>query len=143
MSMMQRTKGKDGEREVAALIRDLTGWDVQRRVRQHEGDSDLIGVPGWSIEVKRRKSVLPADLIKWWTQSVSQSSNSIPLLIYRADRRDWRAVWPVSLGLTQQRAEYWEGYEWTVEGTVQAWAAVAREIATSQAGESLDNRDRE
>jgi hypothetical protein len=46
MSAMQRNKGKTGEREVAAIVRELTGWDVRRRVRQHDGDSDLEGVPG-------------------------------------------------------------------------------------------------
>ena len=136
MSMMQRTKGKVGEREVAGIIRDLTGWDVRRRVRQHDGDSDLVGAPGWSIEVKRRKSVLPADLINWWAQSVSQSGNSIPLVIYRADRRDWRAVWPVALRMIEQRAEYWRGYEWTVEGSLQAWAAVAREVDSAWAAKA-------
>lgn len=48
MSAMQRNKGKAGERELTGLLRDLTGWDVQRRVRQHDGDSDLVGVPGWA-----------------------------------------------------------------------------------------------
>ena len=56
MGRAQREKGKRGEREVAALIRDLLGYEVRRRVRQHDGDSDLVGVPGWSIEVKRRVS---------------------------------------------------------------------------------------
>ena len=50
---MSRTKGAAGERELAAALRELTGWDIRRRVRQHDGDSDLEGVPGWSIEVKR------------------------------------------------------------------------------------------
>jgi hypothetical protein len=49
MSSTQRNKGKAGERGAAALVCDLTGWDVQRRVRQHDGDSDLAGVPGWVI----------------------------------------------------------------------------------------------
>jgi hypothetical protein len=30
--------------------------------------------------------------------------------------------------LTHQRAEMWTDYGWTVEGSVQAWAAVAREV---------------
>ncbi len=46
MSAMQRNKGKGGEREAAELVRDLTGWDARRRVRQHPGDSDIEGVPG-------------------------------------------------------------------------------------------------
>ena len=51
MSAMQRNKGKTGEREVAALIRELTVWDVQRRVRQHDGDPTWwgAGLRGWPI----------------------------------------------------------------------------------------------
>jgi hypothetical protein len=37
-------------------------------------------------------------------------------------------VWPASVQLTHQRAEMWTDYGWTVEGSVQAWAAVAREV---------------
>ena len=47
---------------------------------------------------------------------------------YKADRDEWRAVWPASVQLTHQRAEMWTDYGWTVEGSVQAWAAVAREV---------------
>ena len=60
MGAMQRTKGQTGEREAAALIRDLTGWDVRRRVRQHDGDSDLEGVPGLSAATLHRTSILGA-----------------------------------------------------------------------------------
>ncbi len=52
MSAAQREKGKRGEREVAGIIKTLLGVDVRRRVRQHEGDSDLEGIDGWVIEVK-------------------------------------------------------------------------------------------
>jgi len=38
-------------------------------------------------------------------------------------------VWPVAVGLRLQRACQWSGYEWTVEGSVGAWAAVARDAA--------------
>ena len=66
---MQRTKGQQGEREVAGIIRDLTGWDVQRRVRNHANDSDLTGVPGWSVEVERHKAATRAEIAGWWRQT--------------------------------------------------------------------------
>ena len=128
MSAMQRTKGQTGERGIAALIRDLTGWNAQRRVRQHGGDSDLLGVPGWAIEVKRHKAAPRGQIARWWRQTVEQAGQDVPVLFYRADRDQWRAVWPVTVTLVQQRADYWRGYEWTCDTAVPAWAGVAREI---------------
>lgn len=135
MSMMQRNKGKAGEREVANMIRDLTGWDVRRRVRQHGGDSDLLGAPGWAVEVKRQKAA-PRGLIGlWWRQTVEQAGwgGCLPVLFFRADRDSWRAVWPAAVRLVDQRADYWREYEWTVEGSVQCWAVVARELVSEAA----------
>jgi len=125
---MQRTKGQAGERECAALIADLTGWKVTRRVRNHAGDSDLVGVPGWSVEVKRHRTAGRADVAGWWRQACAQAGEQIPVLFYRLDRDSWRAVWPVAVGLHLQNACQWSGYEWTVEGSVEAWAAVARDV---------------
>lgn len=127
MSAMSRTKGKAGERELAGLLRDLTGWDVQRLVRQHDGDSDLLGVPGWAVEVKRRKAAGRADIGRWWLQTVEQATGALPVLFFRLDRDCWRAVWPLATCLTEQTADCWRGYEWTVEGSPEAWAAVARQ----------------
>lgn len=128
MTAMQRTKGQQGEREVAGIISALTGYEVKRKVRQHDNDSDLEGVPGWSVEVKRHKSAGRAEIAGWWRQTCRQAGGRLPVLFYRLDRDSWRAVWPVAVGLALQRAEQWSGYEWTVEGSVEAWAAVARDI---------------
>lgn len=126
---MQRRKGKAGEQEAASLIREYTGWDARRRVRQHDGDSDLLGVPGWSIEVKRTATATPGQIEQWWAQTVSQAGTEIPLLLYRANRRDWKAVWPLAVALKIQSADMWVGVEWAAETSVAAWAAVAREIS--------------
>ena len=128
MSKMQRTKGQSGEREIAALVRDLTGFDVRRRVRQHDGDSDLEGVPGWAVEVKRAKD---SRLPEWWLQTVEQArrGRAKPVLFYRLDRRQWRAVWPLSLLVG---GEDWGGLEWTCETTPEGWAAVMRELEASK-----------
>ena len=133
MAMMSRNKGKAGEREIAALLADLTGCDVRRRVRQHDGDSDLEGLPGWCVEVKRHARATRALIAGWWAQAVSQAerTSAVPLLLYRADRDAWRAVWPLSVNLTMQTAAMWRGYEWTAEGSPEAWAAVFRETITT------------
>ncbi len=139
MSAMQRNKGKAGEREAADLVRQFTGWDVRRRVRQHAGDSDLQGVPGWAVEVKRHRTAQPGEVARWWAQAVTQAAQAgalLPVLLYRADRAEWRAVWPLAVCLVQQHADAWRGVEWTADTTVQAWAAVARECVVSGAGET-------
>jgi hypothetical protein len=128
MSALSRTKGKAGEREAAALIAEHTGWQVKRRVRQHDGDSDLEGVPGWSVEVKRHASATRSDIAAWWDQATRQAGDKLPVLFYRLDRGEWRAVWPIAVTLCTQRAEQWVGYAWTAEGSIAAWAAVAREV---------------
>jgi hypothetical protein len=72
MTALSRTKGLVGEREVAGLIRDITGWEVRRRVRQHDRDSDLEGVPGWLIEVKRHAAATRSVIAGWWVQCEAQ-----------------------------------------------------------------------
>lgn len=139
MGAMSRTKGQAGEREAAALIRNLTGWDVRRRVRQHDGDSDLEGVPGWSVEIKRHAQASRADIAAWWAQAVAQArpAGLLPVLLYRRDRDQWRAVWPVAVHLAMQERDYWTDYQWTAEGTPDAWAAVARRSCAGQAVQDL------
>lgn len=99
MAGMSREKGKRGERDAAALLRELTGQDVQRRVRQHEGDADLVGLTGWSVEVKHYALATPALVAGWWRQCVEQArrEGTAPLLLYRLNRQPWRAVWPAAV----------------------------------------------
>jgi len=130
MGAMSRTKGKVGEREVGALIRDLTGWDVRRRVRQHDGDSDLEGIPGWCAESKRQARAGRAELAKWWAQAVDQAArvDQLPVLFFRMNRDAWRAVWPLAVMLGGERSEGWLQYELAAETSIEGWAAVAREL---------------
>jgi len=100
MGAASRDKGKRGERELAEFLRGLTGSDVRRRVRQHDGDSDLEGLPGWCVECKRHATAAPADVARWWRQTAAQAHRvgAWPLLAWRADRmRDWVFVWPAGL----------------------------------------------
>lgn len=52
----------------------------------------------------------------------------MPVLLFRQDRDEWRAVWPLAVNLAVQQSSMWADYQWTAEGTPEAWAAVAREI---------------
>ena len=110
------------------MIRDLTGWDVQRRVRQHDGDSDLVGVPGWSIEVKNCQKALQGDISRWWGQCITQAAEARPALIYRAQRGVWRVRWPLGVVAAVDGGR-WHDIDWTADTTIEAWVAVARELA--------------
>jgi hypothetical protein len=107
-----REKGKRGEREAANLIRDWTGWDIRRRVRQHDGDSDLEGVPGWSVEVKNVSKPTLGMVAQWVSQAQEQANGLRWVLVYKRQPGQWRAVWEM------------EGIE--VEASLLNWCKVAR-----------------
>lgn len=100
---MSRTKGASGERELAALLTNITGMEVRRRVRNLKGEDDLEGVAGWSIEVKRYTAITPALVATWWQQAQRQAAaiGCKPVLFHRADFGQWRAVWPAHLHQVQ------------------------------------------
>ena len=125
MGLKSRNKGKRGEREVAALIHDLLGIDARRRVRQHDGDSDIEGVDGWSIEVKNCATL---NVAAWWRQAVEQATDGVPVLLYKVPRKGWRALWPLSCLLTMQQADFWRDIAYAADTTPEAWAAVVRNL---------------
>ncbi len=87
-------KGKAGEREACTLLTGITGINVTRRVRNHAGDSELVGLEPWCVEVKRHRSASRATIDGWWEQACRQAAKGHrPLLLYRVDRQPWRAVW--------------------------------------------------
>ena len=102
--MNSRAKGRRAEQEVAGIIRDWLGLKVHRNWQEQaaEGGSDISGVPGWAIEVKRHKQAPPAELEAWWHQAKDQAekTNASPVLLFRTDgygrgREDvdkWRAM---------------------------------------------------
>lgn len=121
MGLHQRRKGQSGEREAAAVLAQITGHEVKRRVRQHEGDSDL-DFPGWAVEIKRHARATPATIGEWWAQAVRQAERAglPPLLLWRANRGPWRAVWAPT-GDTTLMVEAGIGAWWRLQG--QGWPA--------------------
>lgn len=132
-----RDKGQRAEREVAAIINDLTGWNVRRRVRQHAGDSDLEGVDGWSIEIKSHATLsVPA----WWRQAVEQAGdNHLPVLFYKIPRKGWRALWPLS-SVVNHDEQAWNDLEYTCDTTIEAWATVARDMVEAMQEFSIEDK---
>lgn len=119
-----RRKGKRGELEVAALLRDLLGTGVVRNLTQaRDGGHDLLGLPGWSAEVKRAST---PRVSLWWSQTVGQANGAKPVLLYRVDRKPWRAVIALAdmgWGFEGQGRDL----DWTVETSVEVFATIVRE----------------
>ena len=126
MSAMQRNKGHNGERELANLLREHLGIEVTRNLMQsREGGSDLLGVYGFAVEVKRAAT---AKLPQWWEQTIKQAArvNQKPVLAYRLDRKDWQFV--VRLGdISESFSTVTTGLEWTATISFTAFCQLARE----------------
>lgn len=94
-----RDKGARGEREACELLSACTGLEWQRSLVQTRGGGteapDVVPVdaPDWDrvhIEVKRQKAV---DKRAAMRQACHDAGlDGIPILLYREDRREWRAV---------------------------------------------------
>lgn len=81
MGLYSRRKGKVGERQVVAELKKIGCLSAARRVRNSEGDSDIVdAIPGVSIEVKleSRTAIVPA-----MKQAIEQAGQDLPCVIHR------------------------------------------------------------
>lgn len=125
MTAMQQRKGRRGEQELAGLLRDLLGADIVRNLSQsRDGGCDLVGLPGWSLEVKRRAG--HQRLETWWAQCCRQAEDAglRPALAYRLDRRPWRFVLPLRVVPGFENAPL----ELRIETGLVEFAALIREL---------------
>lgn len=91
MARMSRNKGKVGEREVAALLREH-GFDGARGVQYQGGrdSADVMGLPGFHIEVKRVETF---SAYKALEQAVADSGGAgTPVVFHRSNARPWIVV---------------------------------------------------
>lgn len=91
MGKMSKTKGKVGEREVAALLREY-GFGGARGVQYQGGkdSADVTGLPGYHIEVKR---VERFDLEAAMDQARNDADGAaVPVVFHRKSKRDWVVV---------------------------------------------------
>lgn len=94
MSKAQRTKGAAGEREVCDLIFQNLGIEAHRNLSQtRDGGADIKLKP-YSIEVKRRAAI--GNIYDWMNQaSAGCDVAERPIVVCRADRKEWLAVLPI------------------------------------------------
>lgn len=97
MSAAQRRKGRNGEQELARVLRQQLGETVTRNLQQTAtGGHDLIGVAGFAIECKRCERLA---LRAGWRQTCEQAAqaNLTPCLAFRRSRQPWKFVLPLGV----------------------------------------------
>ncbi len=83
-----RNKGAAAERELANLIRDTWGYEVHRgKVFYHE--SDLVGLDGIHVEVKRQERLNIYEAIKQAIAEAKKRADGVPAVFHRRDREGW------------------------------------------------------
>ena len=90
---MSREKGKRGEREVASTFRKA-GFEEARRSVQYcgkvDGTADVVGVPGYHIEVKRCENG-EGKTRAWYEQAKRDSAQTgdVPVVVYRRNGEEY------------------------------------------------------
>ena len=130
-----RAKGKSAERElIGELKRLLPGAltdGLERNLTQtRNGGHDILGLDGWAIEVKRYAEVKPADMQRFWEQTTEQArkEQARPVLCYRQDRREWRAVVSASEVMPIDSVDY----DHTIEMSLPLFARMVKDRAHVQ-----------
>lgn len=119
-----RRKGQVAERALANELSDLLGITLKRRVRNHANESDIEGLPGFSVEVKNCAELR---LAEWWKQAVAQCEDDtvMPVLFYKVPRKGFRAV--VSIPACSGAFGAIDDLEYTAEMPLKAFAIFYRE----------------
>ena len=94
-----RQKGKRGELELAAILREHGFADARRGVQYSglTGAADVVGVPGVHIEVKRYKTITRGQLEKALEQAKRDArAGEVPVVLYREDGKEWRLYASIS-----------------------------------------------
>lgn len=82
-----RVIGQNFERKMAKMFNESFGIDCQRNLQQSiNGGDDLLGVPFFSVELKKHKQ---KSIGTWWRQcqESARRQGKMPVLIYEMPRR--------------------------------------------------------
>lgn len=88
--MNSNRKGKDGEREVATILKKR-GFPARRGV-QYQGSPDspdVIGIDGVHIEVKRVEALNIDNALE---QSARDAGSDIPTVLHRRNGKKWKVT---------------------------------------------------
>ena len=85
-------KGADGERELAALLREY-GYPVERGGSLSFGEvPDLTGLPGVHVECKRCEQLRPYDWLEQAQRDAVRFGDGLPAVFFRRNRFPWLVV---------------------------------------------------
>lgn len=85
-------KGADGERELAAILREY-GYIVERGGSMSFGEvPDLVGLPGLHVEVKRCEQVRLSEWMKQAEKDSKRFRDGMPVVFHRRSREPWRVT---------------------------------------------------
>lgn len=97
-------KGADGERGLAALLREH-GYTIERGGSCSFGEvPDLTGLPGIHIEVKRRENVNLSAALEQAQRDAERFHDGLPAVFHRKNRESWRVTMPLTAWLTLYRS---------------------------------------
>ena len=95
MAVNGKRKGKNGENELARILREYGYEDVRRSVqyngKEEDGQADLIGLPGIHIECKRTESFKMYDAVNQAVRD-SEGKGEIPVVFHRRNKQGWVAI---------------------------------------------------
>ena len=85
-------KGADGERELAAVLREY-GYEIKRGGSLSFGEApDLAGLPGIHIECKRCEQVRLSEWMKQAERDSQHFKDGFPAVFHRRSREGWRVT---------------------------------------------------
>lgn len=88
MTINSRNKGKEGERELARLLREY-GYNA-RRGQQYcgaSGDADVVGLPGIHIECKRVERLNIEEAMRQAARD--RRAGQYPTVFHRKNNKSW------------------------------------------------------
>lgn len=103
MGKRSALKGAEGERELAALLRQ-EGYDIERGGTMSYGElPDLYGLPGVHIEVKRVERLNVLEAMQQSIRDSERFKDGMPTLFHRRNRSPWLVTMRLSDWLTLYR----------------------------------------
>jgi Holliday junction resolvase len=85
-----RRRGADGERELAKILQDK-GFDVKRGMVFY-GQSDVVGLKGVHIEVKRVERLNVHQAMRQSVEEAKEKGDGIPVVMFRRNREPWMVL---------------------------------------------------